>query len=123
MCNIYICINVFRFEKLVKVAGKRIAPAIYRFICYFSENQNKENESTQGGKKKTEGAVMKSKILRETKIIPKVVYEMEQFSKYIIQLSKKTKYDLSKYIGPGTSRDFRINVQKVDDDLSRCKYH
>lgn len=51
---------------------------------------------------------MKSRVLRETRMIPKVVYEMEQFSKCVIKLSNKTKVDLSKYVGQGTVRDFRI---------------
>lgn len=53
-------------------------------------------------------------MLRETRTIPKVVYEMEQFSRSVIQLSNKTKVDLAKRLGPGTARDFRIlNLREV----------
>lgn len=39
---------------------------------------------------------------------------MEQFSKSMIQLSKKTKIDLAKHLGQGTVRDFRIlNLKEV----------
>ncbi|KAH1013955.1 hypothetical protein HUJ04_002869 [Dendroctonus ponderosae] len=110
------------FEKLVKLAGKQLGPTIYTFVCQLELGQHKDDDSTnQGGKKKSESAALKSKVLRETKTIPKAVYEMEQFSKYIIQLSNKTKYDLSKYVGQGTSRDFRINLQNIQNDLKRAR--
>ncbi|KAJ8983000.1 hypothetical protein NQ317_014295 [Molorchus minor] len=63
-----------RFERLVKLAGKQLAPAV----------------------------TLKSKVLRETRLIPKVIYEIEQFSKSVILLSNRTKVDLAKYIGQGT---------------------
>ncbi|XP_060518299.1 Fanconi anemia group I protein isoform X2 [Cylas formicarius] len=100
-----------RFENLVKLAGKNLAPLVYNLILHIDESQPKENE-TQAKKKTVDSSVMKSKVLRETRIIPKVIYEIEQFSKTVIQLSKKTKCDLSKYVGSGTVRDFRIKKLK-----------
>ncbi|XP_066260512.1 Fanconi anemia group I protein homolog [Euwallacea similis] len=107
------------FEKLTKLVGRRLAPAINDFI-YHLEMGQKEDEHTQPARKKSESEVLKTKILRETKLIPKVVYEMEQFSRYVMQLSRKTKYDFSKYVGQGTSRDFRINLQNVQEDLRKA---
>lgn len=65
-----------------------------------------EIENVQAKKKNS--STLKNKVLKETKSIPKVVYEIEQFTKSIIQLSTQTKHDLSVYIGAGTTRDFRI---------------
>ncbi|KAL1497009.1 hypothetical protein ABEB36_008041 [Hypothenemus hampei] len=107
------------FEKLVKLAGKKLAPAIYSFVYHLEMGQNKDENFTQLTKKKVASSILKNRILKETKTIPKVIYEMEQFSKFIIQLSKKTKYDLTKYIGQGTTRDFRINLQNIQKDLQK----
>ncbi|XP_056642069.1 Fanconi anemia group I protein isoform X1 [Diorhabda sublineata] len=98
-----------RFERLVKLAGKQLAPAIYKFIPHLEENQKESTKATQDNKRKTaDASTLKSKVLRETRLLPKTIYEMEQFSKCIIQLSNKTKVDMSKYMAQGTVRDFRI---------------
>jgi hypothetical protein len=34
---------------------------------------------------------MKSKVLRETRFIPKLIFEIERYEKFVIELSKKTK--------------------------------
>ncbi|CAH1104215.1 unnamed protein product [Psylliodes chrysocephalus] len=96
-----------RFERLVKLAGKQLAPVIYKFILHLEETQ-RDSQTTQPKKKSVDATTLKSKVLRETRLIPKVIYEIEQFSKCIIQLSNKTKVDLSKYVGQGIVRDFRI---------------
>ncbi|GJQ77090.1 FANCI [Trypoxylus dichotomus] len=95
-----------RFECVVKLAGRQVAPAWDRFILFLEQNQLEENENPQTKKKNSSN--LKNKVLKETKSIPKVVHEIEQFSKFIIQLSNKTKCDLTGYIGAGTTRDFRI---------------
>ncbi|RZC32680.1 Fanconi anemia group I protein -like [Asbolus verrucosus] len=97
-----------RFERLVKLAGKQLAPVVYKLIMYIEESQKQEPETTQKKKRNVDSSTLKSKVLKETRLIPKVVYEIEQFSKYVIQLSNKTKIDLSKFVGQGTVRDFRI---------------
>lgn len=103
---------------MIKIVGKRLAPAIYDFV-YHMEAEQKENEQTEGAKSKSEGSSLKNKILRETKAIPKVIYEIEQFGRYLMQLSKKTKFDFSKYLGQGTSRDFRIDLKVFQQDLKK----
>lgn len=96
-----------RFERLVKLAGKQLAPAVYKFILHIEESQKQETQPTQS-KKKVDSSTLKSRVLKETRLIPKVIYEIEQFGKCVIQLSNKTKVDLAKYVGQGVVRDFRI---------------
>lgn len=97
----------------MRLAGKQLSPVVYKLIMYLEECQ-KQTESTQGKKKAAESSTLKSKVLRETRQIPKVVFEIEQFSKSVSQLSKKTGVNLEKLIGPGTVRDFRIvNLREV----------
>nr|XP_022920063.1 Fanconi anemia group I protein-like [Onthophagus taurus] len=95
-----------RFDSVIKLAGRQLSPSVNKFIFYLEETQ-KENES-EVKKKKKSNDILKNKVLYETKSIPKVVYLTEQFSRLVTQLSKKTKIDVFKYIGLGTTRDFRI---------------
>ncbi|CAH0559213.1 unnamed protein product [Brassicogethes aeneus] len=108
-----------RFERLVKLAGKQLAPVVYTLILYVEETQKQQAENTQGKKKSVDSSTLKSKVLRETRMIPKVVYEMEQFSKTVTQLSNKTKVDLTRYVGQGIVRDFRI--LKLKEVLERAE--
>lgn len=108
----------------MKVIGKELSPVVYKLFNYIEQSQKQANEATQSKKKTVNTSAMRTKVLRETRTIPKVVYEMEQFSKSMIQLSNKTKVDLAKYLGQGTARDFRIcNLKEVlenqqDSDVS-----
>ncbi|CAH2009829.1 unnamed protein product [Acanthoscelides obtectus] len=104
-----------RYERLVKLAGKQLAPAVYKFIIHLEDAQTQENKKMVSKKKSD---ALKSKVLRETRLIPKAVYEMEQFSRCVIQLSNKTKVDLTKHVGQGTVRDFRImKLQEVLEQI------
>lgn len=104
----------FSFERVVKMTGKQLSPTVYKLFNYIEESQKQANEGTQTKKKSVNTATMRTKVLRETRTIPKVVYTMEQFSKSMFQLSNKTKVDLAKYLGQGTVRDFRIlNIAQV----------
>lgn len=99
---------------MVKLIGKQLSPAVYKLIIYIEESQKQANEGTQAKKKAVNTSAMRTKVLRETRTIPKVIYEMEQLSKSVIQLSNKTKVDLAKHLGQGTARDFRIlNLKEV----------
>jgi Fanconi anemia group I protein len=50
-----------------------------------------KNESGTKQKKKADPLLMKSKVLRETRYIPQLIFEMEQYEKFVIELSKKSK--------------------------------
>ncbi|TNN87802.1 Fanconi anemia group I [Liparis tanakae] len=83
-----------RFEKLVKLSGSHLTPQCYTF---FSHAQ--------------------AKLLRETKAIPNVIFSIEQYEKYLITLSKKSKVNLMQYMKLSASRDFRINAATLDAAL------
>lgn len=76
-----------RFERVVKLLGKQLSPVVYKFILYLEESQKREVTSPK--KKKVDSSALKNKVLKETKLIPKLVYEIEQFSKFVMRLSKK----------------------------------
>ncbi|KAK5650021.1 hypothetical protein RI129_001050 [Pyrocoelia pectoralis] len=105
-----------RFEKVVRLAGKQLSSLVYDYIIYIESFNKQSTQSTQSKKKSINADTLKSKVLHQTRLIPKVVYEMELFGKSVIQLSRKTHVDLSKFVGQGTSRDFRIKgLQTVLD--------
>lgn len=96
----------------MKLAGKQLSRTVYNLILFLDENQIPKAGASSQSKKKINA--IESKILKETKLIPKLIFEIEQFSKSVLQLSKKTHCDLTKYVGQGTSRDFRIlNVEDI----------
>lgn len=90
----------------MKLSGQQLNGIIANFILTIEQNQ-------QESSKKKDGNVRKAKVLKETRLIPKLACEIEKYGKNIIQLSNKTKIDLNKYIGPGTSRDFRLKTMDL----------
>lgn len=97
---------------VVKSSGKQLNNIIADFILSIEQNQH-DADHTQAKKQKIDGSALKSKVLKDTRLIPKLACEIEKYGKNIIQLSNKTKIDLTKYIGPGTSRDFRVKAPDV----------
>ncbi|XP_050758921.1 Fanconi anemia group I protein [Gymnogyps californianus] len=112
-----------RLEKLVKLSGSHLTPQCYSFITYV---QNIHNESLsfveekKKKKKEDESAAISTvmaKVLRETKPIPNLIFAIEQYEKFLIHLSKKSKVNLMQYMKLSTSRDFRINASMLDSAL------
>ncbi|XP_061678142.1 Fanconi anemia group I protein isoform X2 [Syngnathoides biaculeatus] len=105
-----------RFEKLVKLSGSHLTPQCYCFITYVQVG-----ESSAGGavkkKKKEVNTAATAKLLRQTKAIPNLIFSIEQYEKYLITLSKKSKVNLMQYMKLSTSRDFRINSTTLDAAL------
>uniref|UniRef100_A0A8B9P5B0 FA complementation group I n=1 Tax=Apteryx owenii TaxID=8824 RepID=A0A8B9P5B0_APTOW len=58
-----------------------------------------------------------AKVLRETKPIPNLIFAIEQYEKFLIHLSKKSKVNLMQYMKLSTSRDFRINASMLESVL------
>ncbi|XP_060892580.1 Fanconi anemia group I protein isoform X1 [Labrus mixtus] len=108
-----------RFEKLVKLSGSHLTPQCYSFITYAQVQHTLSGEADDKKKKKrTEvNTAASAKLLRETKAIPNVIFSIEQYEKFLITLSKKSKVNLMQYMKLSTSRDFRINVATLDAAL------
>ncbi|XP_065703237.1 Fanconi anemia group I protein isoform X1 [Patagioenas fasciata] len=112
-----------RLEKLVKLSGSHLTPQCYSFITYV-QNIHSESlsfaEEKKKKKKEDEAAAVSTamaKVLRETKPIPNLIFAIEQYEKFLIHLSKKSKVNLMQYMKLSTSRDFRINVSMLDSTL------
>uniref|UniRef100_A0A8B9M6K6 FA complementation group I n=1 Tax=Accipiter nisus TaxID=211598 RepID=A0A8B9M6K6_9AVES len=107
-----------RLEKLVKLSGSHLTPQCYSFITYVqvrpkstvAKSQSKEDEAAAI-------STVMAKVLRDTKPIPNLVFAIEQYEKFLIHLSKKSKVNLMQYMKLSTSRDFRINASMLDSVL------
>ncbi|XP_037538637.1 Fanconi anemia group I protein isoform X2 [Nematolebias whitei] len=107
-----------RFEKLVKLSGAHLTPQCYSFITYAQNGEFGGGSDEKKKKKRNEvNSVASTKLLRETKAIPNLIFSIEQYEKYLITLSKKSKVNLMQYMKLSTSRDFRINAATLDAAL------
>uniref|UniRef100_A0A8C8M9W8 FA complementation group I n=1 Tax=Oncorhynchus tshawytscha TaxID=74940 RepID=A0A8C8M9W8_ONCTS len=102
----------------VKLSGSHLTPQCYSFITYVQSGELAGGGADDKKKKKKEGeATATAKLLRETKAIPNLIYSIEQYEKYLITLSKKSKVNLMQYMKLSTSRDFRINAATLEAAL------
>jgi hypothetical protein len=129
------------FLRVTQVAGLELSKHLYSFLSYFQmlDEEQKARAQERGGKgaKKTSKATkgqeedlptssagggggtfksrQKAKIVRESKLIPSLIYTVEQYERYVIQLSKKAKVNLTQFMRRSTARDFRIQIQRLSD--------
>ncbi|XP_014858692.1 PREDICTED: Fanconi anemia group I protein [Poecilia mexicana] len=106
-----------RFEKLVKLSGSHLTPQCYSFITYAQSGESNPGDDKKKKKRNEVNAAASAKLLRETTAIPNLIFSIEQYEKYLITLSKKSKVNLMQYMKLSTSRDFRINAATLDAAL------
>ncbi|KAM6961339.1 Fanconi anemia group I protein [Aplochiton taeniatus] len=107
-----------RFEKLVKLSGSHLTPQCYSFITYVQSGELASIGGAEDKKKKKKcEATASAKLMRESKAIPNLIFSIEQYEKFLITLSKKSKVNLMQYMKLSTSRDFRINPASLDAAL------
>ncbi|CAL1679736.1 unnamed protein product [Lasius platythorax] len=101
-----------KFIQVIQSAGKPLKSAFYNLITHIEGNQN-------ASKSKTDSHMQRNKILKETKIIPSAVYEIEQFHKEVLLLDKKTGVPLETYLKHSITRDFRIKNTQLTEALEK----
>ncbi|XP_031716933.1 Fanconi anemia group I protein isoform X2 [Anarrhichthys ocellatus] len=106
-----------RFEKLVKLSGSHLTPQCYSFITHAQSGEFSGGDDKKKKKRNDGNTAGSAKLLRETKAVPNVIFSIEQYEKYLITLSKKSKVNLMQYMKLSTSRDFRINRATLDAAL------
>lgn len=108
-----------RYEKLIKLSGTNLTSYCYSMVTYVQTCENDKHQQAadkaKKNKKKMDVAVQadKLRVLKQSKNIPNLIFAIEQYEKYLIQLSKKSKMNLMEHMRLGTSRDFRINAAVV----------
>lgn len=106
------------FDSLLHVVGKPLPSNIYALITYIESNILEDKS-----KKKSNPQAEKAKVLRETKLIPKIILCIENFNKHVILLSKKTNDRLANLLHFGTVRDFRIKTSDLKAAIDRTLSH
>ncbi|KAG0083941.1 hypothetical protein BGZ92_010329, partial [Podila epicladia] len=114
------------FLRVTEVVGTELSKHVYNFLTYFQamdSDVHERNFARQNGPKKKSNKAhkgkdddnndepmmlgggtsavksrQKAKILRESKMIPDLIYMVEQYERYVIQLSKKSKVNLTQYL-------------------------
>nr|XP_016941259.1 Fanconi anemia group I protein homolog [Drosophila suzukii] len=108
-----------KFELLLRDVGKQLPANVYELITYIEANTL--DEEAQQHIKKRKVLAERAKVLRETRLIPKVIMVIEDFNKHIILLSKKLKSQnrLTDYLHLGTMRDFDIKSTDLRAAIER----
>nr|CDS33428.2 Fanconi anemia group I protein [Hymenolepis microstoma] len=108
------------FERVVRLFGRQVSPHSYAFV-YFIQIREAENLEVKPPKRaKTDSTLVKpknpapsktmiSRNLKDAKLIPQLIFAVEQYESLLSTLSKKSKVTLVDNIRMGLSRDFRIN--------------
>ncbi|XP_063824818.1 Fanconi anemia group I protein homolog [Ostrinia nubilalis] len=92
-----------RLERLLKLSGKKLSGVTDNLISYIELSQQQQRAS---------------RVLQDTKLIPRLVAEAEQFSNHVILLANRAKLNLQHYLSPGTARDFRIRQPLLQEALN-----
>nr|XP_029120442.1 Fanconi anemia group I protein [Elaeis guineensis] len=91
-----------KFQKLAEVTCSRLTSPLYNFVALVQRNQQ-ENAQRRG---------IIRKIKRENRCIPDLIFQIEDYEKYLIQLSKLTKVNFLRHAKRSTARDFKIIEMK-----------
>lgn len=116
-----------KFDQLVHTIGKRLPLKVYAMISYIEDNifeeknEDGDDEVTTKRVNKKGAKSNKTKVMRDTKNIPKLILRIENFNKFVISLSKKTEHDLSKLLHIGTVRDFRIKTGPLREAIDKMR--
>ncbi|OWF38448.1 Fanconi anemia group I protein-like [Mizuhopecten yessoensis] len=114
-----------RFEKLIKLTGTHLTQHCYAMITYIQTSESEHIQHTvekhgKKDKKKASAAAQagRAKVMKQSRTIPNLIFAIETFEKFLIQLSKKSKINLMEHIKISTSRDFRINTAAVQEVMA-----
>lgn len=86
---------------------------MYKFLTVYGQSQQHQDITSKKGKSREVNQKQKARIQRESRMIPNLIFSVEQFERYLIQLSRKSKVDLMQYMKRSTSRDFKIQMNLI----------
>ncbi|KAJ1986351.1 hypothetical protein H4R33_003415 [Dimargaris cristalligena] len=114
--------------RTVQLVGDELSKQLYIFIPQFQAKDSEEViQTAQRSKKRKVGGTgsgtnngaaankLKTKITKESRLIPNLVYMLEQFEQLVIKLSTKSKVNLTQYLRRSTAHDFQIVQQHLAD--------
>lgn len=100
-----------RVEKLVKLIALSLTPQVYMFLTYIQHEIKEPVKEPKKDKKSapTSSRTQTASIKKQVKVIPNLIFAIESFEKFLVQLSQKSKINLMEHVKPSVARDFRIN--------------
>uniref|UniRef100_A0ACD5XKG5 Uncharacterized protein n=1 Tax=Avena sativa TaxID=4498 RepID=A0ACD5XKG5_AVESA len=99
-----------KFQKLAEVTCRMLTAPVYVFVSTLQQHEQPHKKGTL------------AKIKRESKCIPDLIFQVEDYEKYLIQLSKLTKVNLLRHAKRSVARDFRIQPkEKAAEEQSEEK--
>ncbi|KAI6652574.1 Fanconi anemia group I protein-like [Oopsacas minuta] len=119
-----------KFQKVISYTGTHLEQQMYIFISHYQSLESENGNFTKGkGKEKEKGkekdglfmrptSISKTKIMKQARSYPNLIFALEQYERFLIQLSKKCKCNLLESFKTSTARDFRINTAAVDAALN-----
>ncbi|GAB4818334.1 hypothetical protein N2152v2_005380 [Parachlorella kessleri] len=114
------------FQELVAAVNRCCTGQVYSFITDVHSNSLTENDAAagnmeeEGGDEKAAKAARKrqralataaSKARRESKLVPNLVFQIEDYEKQLIRLSKTGKMNLMLTAKRSTNRDFKLTLR------------
>ncbi|KAJ1982906.1 hypothetical protein H4R35_000032 [Dimargaris xerosporica] len=114
------------FTELIQLVGQGLTRQLDVFIPQFQAKDSEElTFAAQRKKRQKKGkassatgslpAKYRTKLEKESRFIPQLVYHREQFEQYIIQLTKKSKVNMTQYLRRSTAHDFQIVQHHLED--------
>ncbi|KAK8401175.1 hypothetical protein O3P69_002739 [Scylla paramamosain] len=103
-----------KFEKLVKMSGDLVSGPVYPMITYIDTIQRQVSDMGKGTKK---GTVLITRAIKESKLIPSLIFAVERYENHLITLSRKSRINLMHGMKVSTNRDFRIMVSALVEDI------
>jgi Fanconi anemia group I protein len=100
-----------KFIRLIEFAGTKFTPPLYALLTHL-QNTDAMDDAEQ---------TTKTKIVRESKLIPSLIFNIETFDLAVIRLDKLCKSDLTKFLRRATARDFKIDDKLVKADPVKKK--
>ncbi|XP_045535774.1 Fanconi anemia group I protein homolog [Papilio machaon] len=91
-----------RLDRLLKISGKRLSSVMDCLITYLEQVQQQ-----QGARRG-----------RDSRLVPRLVLEAEQFNKHATILANKAKVDYQQYFSLGIAHDFKIKASLLQQVLS-----
>ncbi|KAJ3205582.1 Endothelin-converting enzyme 2 [Entophlyctis luteolus] len=102
-----------QFDSLVHVLSECLRDMLNEVIPIMQERES-ENSIIENTTKKGAALLFKKRkrTSRESKTMPALIFEMEQFDRYLISLHKKAGMNMMRHVKRSTAHDFRIMEQR-----------
>ncbi|KAJ1675192.1 hypothetical protein EV182_001752 [Spiromyces aspiralis] len=119
------------YVHLLEYACVSLTPTIYDFLSIYQGRRDSDSDDNVGDAAGTRSRINKAKgkgkdrqikhnkhqaqIGRESRLVPRLIFTLEQFERFVIQLSASSKTQLTRFLRRSTARDFRVDIQRLQD--------